>query len=612
MWDLFKGEALRFRGWTAALAVAHLMALTFLTRMEDLAQQRVFAHTGFATVYGLLGLLLGLYQMGGYRKPSQWLNLLHRPLPRARIAAALVAAGALQLLVVVMLPLLLVAILQEASTARVVDLRHWMLPVSGLLVALCGYVSGSFCALRGPVYAIAALPLLWWLPASNAHGFGMLAVEVLSLGWLTLLLLDAFRPDLSAPPRGPGAVATALPMQMGTYALVMVAFVGIELAWITQGSHPNNTATPPAGGHTAVQHLDPRSRMLSALDGSQHPDAQLLREQIEDAEPGSMPVPLPPLPQRNELSNFRLAEFNDGQRHVRWVFSHDDMLLHGHRLTDGGAHGVLGVGEDQAAFPAPVAPAWTRPVSPGQVVLLAAGDTLYRFDMERQRITPRRRVDPGEVVVAVAAAGQSIAVMSDQALYFHRATPGDTDGQLVPALRLPMPGRIGDLRNLEFVEVEDGYLVAFLYSARSHGPTGTAPFQIVLRVQPDGRVETIHQRALRFDYPAVHRYRSWWVSPALYALADAGRDLFAPALPFDATDPAPVPRGIQCLAGLLALLSLALAAWRTSATSLSTRGRLIWIVVCGLGGLPALACLWIMVPRRDATGAEEEPCRGHV
>jgi hypothetical protein len=345
--------------------------------------------------------------------------------------------------------------------------------------------------------------------------------------------------------------------------------------------------------------MDPRGRMLAALEGSEHPDAQLLREQVERAEPGSMPVPLPRLPQRNELSNFRLAEFNDEQRHVRWVFSHDDMLLHGHRLADGGFHGVLGVGESQAAFPAPVSPAWTRPVRPGQEVLLAAGDTLYRFDMGIQQVTPRRRVDPGEVVAAVAAAGQSIAVISDRAVYFHRATTKESHERPAPAVRLAMPGRIGDLRSLEFVGLEDGYLAAFLYSARSHGPTGVAPFQVALRVHQDGRVETIHRRALRHDYPAVYRYRSWWISPALYALADAGRNLFAPAPPLDATDSPPIPRGMRYLAATLALLSMAIAAWRTSMTTLTLRGRLIWIVACGLGGLPALLSLWVMAPRRE-------------
>jgi len=590
MRDLFKSEALRFRGWTAALAGVHLIVLAFLTRMEDLAQQRIFVHTAFAGLYALIGLLLGLFQMGGYRKSSQWLNLLHRPLSRHRIALALVSAGVLQLAVVVALPILLVAILQETTTARVVDLRHWMLPVSALLVSSCAYLAGAFCTLRGPVYAIAALPLLWWLALSNAYGFGMLAVELIVFAWFMVLLLDAFRPDLSAPPRGAGALATALPLQLGVHALIMVFFVGLELVWIAQGSHPNNTATPPAGGHNEVENADPRDRMLAGLKDSRHPDTQLLREQIRKSEPRTIPLPLPRLPQRNELSNFRLLEFNDPGRGVRWVFSHDDMRLHGHRLADGRDRGILGVGADGAAFPALAAPAWARPGTAGEDLLLTAGDTLYQFALESQQVMPRVRVDAGEVAMAALLVGQSFAVMSDRAIYFYPGRP------LASKVRLPMPGQVGDLRNLELIDLDDGYLAAFVYSSRSHTPAGTAPFQILLRAHGDGRIETIHRRALRFDYPVLYRYRAWWISPALYTVRDAALDLFAPALPLDATDPAPMPRSIPWLAAVLSLLSLAVAVWRTAGTTLSATSRLAWTAGCGLFGLPALASLWLMVP----------------
>jgi hypothetical protein len=600
MWDLFKAEALRFRGWTAAIAGVHLLALTFLVRMDDLAQQRLFVHTAFAALYALLGLLLGLFQMGSYRRPSQWLNLLHRPVSRVRVAAALTAAGVLQLVVVVALPPLLVAILQETTTERVMDLRHWMLPVSALLVACCAYLAGAFCTLRGPVYAIAALPLLWWLPASNAFGFGMLAVEMLVLGWLAFLLLDAFRPDLAAPPRGIGAIATALPMQIGVYALLMVLFVGFEMIWIAQGSHPNNTATPPAGGHNELERANPHDRMLAGLVGSEHPDAPLLREQIPLSSPGSIPFPLPQLPQRNELSNFRLLEFNDAGREVRWVFSHDDMRLHGHRLAGRSSHGTLGFGDGHTPFPALLAPAWARPGVVGEDLLLVGDDTMYQFILKAEQVVPRIRVASGEVVVAATTVGESFGVISDRALYFYESTALRQDHQLLaPRVRLPMPGKAGDLRNLDLVELPDGYLAAFVFSARSSNLVGAEPIQIVMRTHEDGRIETIHRRALRFDYPAIYRYRGWWVSPALYTVQGAARNLFAPPLPLRATDPAPTPGSIWWLAAALSLLSLFAAVWRTAGASLSRLARLSWIAASGLLGLPAVASLWLMVPRHE-------------
>ena len=136
MIDLLKGELLRFRLWAGIAAFLNIAVLGFLSRMVDLAQQPLVVYQVFAAVYAVAGILLGLYQMGSYRKPNQWLNLLHRPLHRLRIAGALTGAGALLLLLAVAVPIALVALYQDTMTARVVDLRHWMLPVAAWLIAV--------------------------------------------------------------------------------------------------------------------------------------------------------------------------------------------------------------------------------------------------------------------------------------------------------------------------------------------------------------------------------------------------------------------------------------------------------------------------------------------
>ena len=81
MLDLIKSELTQFRGWALALAGVHLVALGFMARVVDLAQQPLVVHWVIGGLYALVGLLFGLYQLGSYRKPSQWLNLLHRPMP---------------------------------------------------------------------------------------------------------------------------------------------------------------------------------------------------------------------------------------------------------------------------------------------------------------------------------------------------------------------------------------------------------------------------------------------------------------------------------------------------------------------------------------------------
>ncbi|MBW8822675.1 MAG: hypothetical protein JF567_00265 [Xanthomonadales bacterium] len=600
MFDLIKSELVRFRGWAAALAGVHLIALGFMSRLVDMAQQPLLVHWVIGGVYALVGLLFGLYQLGSYRKPSQWLNLLHRPLPPQRIAAALGVAAALLLALAVALPIALVALWQDTMTARVVDLRHWLLPLSAWLIALCAWLAGAFSALRGVRHAGAALVLLAWIIASRAFGFGMLAVEGIVLAWLVLLLLGAFKPDLSAAPRSAaGTLLAALPLSMAAYLLVMLCFIAIEFAWIAQGSHPNNTATPPPGGHNFVEKLDRRGRMLAALQDSRHPDAVLLREQIKLSDPQDFSLQVPVQPHRGELANFRPMEFDDGRRGVRWVFSHDDMRLHGYNLATKKSVGTLGVGMTNAPFSAVTLPGdGLRGMSEGDAVLVGGG-TLYQYVSETMRVFPRISVRDRETMLGGGPIGETVVVMSDKALYF-------LDGRalvenllpVAPRLRVQMPGAIDDLRNLELIELVDGYLVTFLYSAKSHTSTGVAPHLVALRMHDDGRVETVNRRALDFDYPAPYRYSAWWPSPVLYAIREAARDLFAPAMPLDATTPAPMPRSILWLGIVLCLLSL-VAALRLGANRiLSTPARITWVVLCGVLGPPALTALWLTVPRR--------------
>ena len=159
MIDLFKGELLRFRLWAIVAFVANLVVLGFLSRMVDMAQQPIFVYQIFAAVYALAGALLGLYQMGSYRKPNQWLSLLHRPLHRLRIAGALGGASVVLLLAAVAVPIALVCLYQDTMTARVVDTRHWLLPVAGWLIAVSGYLAGAYAMVANRRYSFAAFLL---------------------------------------------------------------------------------------------------------------------------------------------------------------------------------------------------------------------------------------------------------------------------------------------------------------------------------------------------------------------------------------------------------------------------------------------------------------------
>lgn len=602
MMEFFKAELLRLRAWAIGLGALHLLVLAFMSRMVDLGQQPLVVHWTVAAVYALLGLLLGLFQMGTYRKPNAWLNLLHRPLAPWRIALALMAASLLLLAITVALPISMVALWQETMTPRVVDLRHWLLALAGLQIAMAGYLAGAYAMLAERRYAASGFVFLFLLLVAEATGFGALALQGLVIAWLVVMVLGAFKPDLSAAPAPLlPLVSAAVPLQMLVLLLMVTFYQGVEMGWIAQGSHPNNSPTPPRGGHNEVEKMDERGQMTAALHGSKHPDAALLREQIALSDPEGIAQQVRRLPQRHELANLAPMEFDDGMRGIRWVFSHDDMRLHGYDVRQRKAVGVLGVGADNAPLMAPALPIGGMPgMAEGDLVLLAGG-TLYQYVSASQRIATRIQLPKGEVILGASPVGESLGLISATSLYFFDGRDlVESEAIVTPRMRVRIPGPPGDLRNLQLMELIDGYMLVTTFSAKAHLMDGGLPYQSVVRVHDDGRSEEVARRVLRHDYPAIYRYQWFWSSPLLAWLKVRSIALFAPSMPQEATVPAPVPRSMWILALTLCVLAGAAAAWRSRVLPLSKRLRASWIVASLVVGLPALGAMWLLYRPRDA------------
>lgn len=592
MKDLFVAEILRFRLWALACFGVHAAVLGFLSRLVDLAQQPLQVYQVIGVVHVVLGALLGLYQMGSYRRPNHWLNLLHRPLHRLQIAAALVGAGALALLVAVALPIALVAGFQEAFSARVVDLRHWLLPVSALLIALCGYLAGAYAMLAGRRYgsAVVVLPLL--LMFSQASGPAMLALQVSVLLSLAGLLAIAFKPDLLAPPRGLlAAVATALPVQVAASLLLWLLAFGVEISWTVLGTHPQEAPVPPPGGFIETNRVEPRERLLLGIAGSRDAAAPLWREQIALSEVHPL-YPLRSLPRHNELVSMAPLEFDDGERHIRWVFSHDRMRFVGYSLLDGRARGELGEGMQQAAF--------TAPVMPYANGYLFSARAAYQYDPEQQRIFTRVELPAGEVFASPPeAVGENLVVISNRALYFYsgRAAANGLE-RLPPLLRMPLPSAVGNLADVDVLELLDGYLVSFNYTWGAWSGEA-APFQQVLRIDGNGGVHTVARRALAQDLPLWYTMRHWWLSPPLRELCLAVQQLFATPQALNERVIPPPSREVVLLAGVFGLLSLLVAIWLSGRQAHAPAARWTWVLACGLIGVPALLSLWLLYPERE-------------
>jgi hypothetical protein len=591
MSDYFKAELLRFRAWAVAYFVLNLAVLGFLTRIVDLAQQPKFVYQVFAAVYAVSGLLLGAFQMGSYRRPNAWLNLLHRPVPRQRVAGALMLAAATLLLIGVLLPLLAVAGWQESMTARPLDTRHLWLALSAWLVSVCGYLAGAYALVANRRYAVAGFILPVGLCFANASGLAAIAVQLIVIAWLAGMVLVAFRPDASAPPRSVAGLAiVGAPLQLTMwFALLLLAF-GAELVWIMQGSHPNNLPVLVEGSAKEADNAESRDLLIAGLKASASPRAAEWSDQAAVSDVHGAAPGLPDLPERGDLMNPAPLEFDDEARRVRWAFSHDTMRFHGYALSDQHAVGTLGL-DGQQRFPQPPLPIGDD--------LLVTRNAVYQFDGEANRIRLRGQVPAGETIVGLDLAGERIALLSQRALYLYDLRDLRDDPRPLQArLRVVMPGKVGNLTRVELMELLDGVLVSFSFTRGRHNGRGV-PHQVLLHIDEQGRATPIADRAMSSGYGPVFIYNSWYTSPVLFAVQERGTALFAGYRSQDDVSAPPVPATAWAIAGVLALVSLLLAAWRSGQVALTAGARLGWVLAAGLLGLPALLALWVLYPRRE-------------
>ena len=596
MIDLFKGELLRFRLWAIAAAAVHAGILGFMARIVDLAQQPLLVYQVFAMTYAVAGTLLGLYQMGSYRKPNQWLSLLHRPMHRLQIAGALGGAGAVLLFVAAALPIALIALYQDTVTARVVDLRHWMMPIAAWLIALIGYAAGAYAMIGNRRHSFAVLVLPCLLMFAQASGVAMLALQLTLLTVLVGLVAIVFRPDPVAAPRSFAATAvTALPVQIGAYFLVWMLGYGVELFWTVSGTHPLNTPTPPKGGYIEADRAEGKDMLLLGIENSRDPDAALWREQIALSDVYTR-YPLRSLPQRGEMTNLQPMEFTDGDRNITWVFKHDSMRFVGYGALDKRARGDLGVGEAQVAFPAPT--------MPFAADYLYNAHAAYQYDDGQGRVYERMRLPQGEVMASPPEpAGDNLLVLSDRAAYFYPGREAMNGLDLLqPLMRVPMPGEVGNLSRMDVIELLDGYLVSFTYTWGVWSSELQHPYQQVLRIDGNGHAREVARRNLSQDLPTAYTARIWWLSPVLRTLCLGAQDLYAAPDPLRAS-PQPMPRSMLWLALACCVVSLLGATWLSARLQLSPRNRWLWVVLCGVVGLPALLALWLMVPKRETLPA---------
>jgi hypothetical protein len=598
MLELYFSELRRFRKAASIQGFASLLILVALEQVADLPSESSWTHVVMLTLYMLSGLCLALYQFGTYRQPNRWIWLLHRPIHRAHVLAALVLAAVTLVLLAVALPLFIVLASQAHFTSRVIDGRHYAGAVFLALSTLSAWLAGGYVMLNRSRWAFAILVLPLVLTLRMATAATVLGLGVACCTLLLFLLYTVFRPSRHIGERVDAVVANALPLQICAYlALVWGGSMLFQLGQMLAGVYPLASDHVPRGGHTEAVRSYPDEVIQLGLATSADPRAVAWRAGLDRDNSVYVGPNVRQYAVHDLVTNEGRVMFNDDVN--LWTFSHDHMMYRGVNRRTRIDKGWLGAGDGGAA-PFDAQPTVVR--DNHKTTYLVNAHDLHMLNAAYGTLRRVLRVDaPEQLAGGVAMLGDQTLVLTNRRLVL-LASKGARDA-IMAEDRLPLP--FGDLERVDAAGTADGTLVSFVYGYRQTDGVADAP-QVVYLVDHAGHVQQVARRELTHDFPLLFEHKDWWVSPALYALvslpdalidngtiADDGASRFAQLT-------RPRPRAVWSAALTACLLSVACAAWWMRRVRATPRTRLAWCVACLVLGVPGLLSLMVLRPREHA------------
>jgi hypothetical protein len=598
MLELYFSELRRFRKAASIQGFASLLILVALEQIADLPSESSWTHVVMLMLYMLSGLGLALYQFGTYRQPNRWIWLLHRPIHRGHVLAALVLAAMTLILLAVALPLFIVLATQAHFTSRVIDDRHYAGAVFLALSTLSAWLAGGYVTLNRSrwAFAILVLPLVLTLRMATAATVLGLGVGCCTL--LLFLLYTVFRPSRRIGDKPGAVVANALPLQVSFYlALVWGGSMLFQLAQMLAGVYPLSSDHVPRGGHTEAVRSYPDEIIQLGLAASADPRAVAWRAGLDRDNSVSVGPYVRQYAVHDLITNQGRVMFSDDAN--LWTFSHDRMMYRGVNRRTRIDKGWLGAGDGGVA-PFDAQPTVVR--DNHKTTYLVNAHDLHAMNAAHGTLHRVLRVDgPEQLAGGVAILGDRTLVLTNRRLVLLAPRRGRDD--IIAEVRLPLP--FGDVERVDAADSADGTLVSFVYGYRQTDGVADAP-QVVYLVDHAGHVQQVARRELTHDFPLLFEHKDWWVSPALYALvslpdalidngsiADDGASRFA-----QLTRPRP---GTVWAAALIAcLLSAAGAAWWMRHVCATPRAQLAWCVACLVLGVPGLLSLMVLRQREHA------------
>jgi hypothetical protein len=540
-------------------------------------------------------------QVGSYRQPGRWLWLMHRPLAPKRIFAALALTGTLTVAVTVAMPLMLFLLGMEVLTTHVVDSHHYGTVIHVFAFSMMAWLAGAHaCTSRHRLAALVLIgPLL--LALRPASVWSLLPLVLACLAWLAVVTRHGFRANRDRPITSHLALLlTALALQLAFFFLIFHVTKGaIALGAVVNRGTAGRTVTlsdAPVDVEAYLRRLG-LDAWTDALEASTDPRTATWLTQLPQASLTGFTPDVERFPVRHQLGNVSQPWW-DGQRNVKWTFSHDAMMYHGRHPGTGASRGWWGREGYYSRARFEEVPLGTMSASSLHVL---HPDTLHQSEVVR--------LPEGEWFTSRPVRTQDrIFILTNLRLLSYwwprdRVSTGTT-----PRLDWNLPVVDRGLRPLtvDVAELAGGSLVSLLYFDDWEFDGFEfllRPWQRVMHVDSAGAASVVSAHRLITNHRVnigAHTsvpVASWWVSPPLYLLAHAPDLLHTGLTQPPRVELLPPERMLRVAALALIAVSLGGAQLWLRGSHVTPGRRRLWLVSCALIGAPALLSLMSLEPR---------------
>ena len=617
---LIKSEMWRYRRWAVGLMIVHLAfwAIVWNLQTGPGSQPKLAAVPGailtLALVAILTGLAFGVIQMGLHKRINHWTWLIQRPLHPNKIYVSLVAASALLMALVFMVPWLAYIFALDIMTNAVIDPRHYLNGCYFFFLGFSSYLTGCV-GMLSPKKALFLVGSMVLFVFGHALGFFDHAPSPMYLFFLTAFLVSLwllalgrylFKPDLHLfPSSRVNLVMTAIPIQFSISFVLLLAVNILYLAKL-HFSNPNPHQTPPEGTLKYTELLDERASAEWFLRDLEGPEAGYLRNQVRLGDvdyTSALPLGYP-IRHQMLFQDRNYKAMVDWAGETYWVFSHSQMLLKGfdlktHKTT--GWLGLSGFREKKTDFSTrerfPAVPQFSRDNQ------LQLPQKILQIDFENRKVVEKHALTGSEVYYSKIYLNPNyLSVCSDKNLYIFENKNHQTKGdRLEPDYVVPHPRPIGRLSHIVTYRLIDGYLAKY---GNDYFYGADRPGTLLLRLKKNEAPKVVYQKEYRqFVDPAYIRYGTFSLSPLAFILHDnVFWRLVEPNerrhIRFLLTEMR-VPTSLIWTLVSIHLLCIVAAWFACRRARLDSGGKAMWLILVGLFGLPGLVTLFLLRERPD-------------